>query len=90
MQDRYVLNATSFLPWFKRKPHFIILSQPAHAYLESGLLSHRESKGFTFIVHTPVNDPSLELDHLVRTPERPMHAHIHHARHCKSGLFHLP
>ncbi|KAK9842907.1 hypothetical protein WJX74_004204 [Apatococcus lobatus] len=69
VHDRYVLNATNFLPWFKRKPHFIILNQPANAYLQSKLLRHRESKGFTFIVHTPVNDPSLDLQHMVVAPQ---------------------
>ena len=47
------------------KPHLIILSQPAQEYLSSGLLRNRHSKGYTFIVHMPASDPSLDLSHLV-------------------------
>ena len=60
-------EAHEFLPWFKKKPHLIILSHPAWAYLESGLLSHRESKGYTFIVPTPPLDKSLDSSHIVST-----------------------
>lgn len=60
------MEAPDFLPWFKRKPHIIILSHPAQSYTTSGLLENRESKGYTFITHTPVLETSLDLTHMVR------------------------
>ncbi len=66
LQDRYVEDASDFLPWFKRKPHIIILSHPVQSYLNSGLFMNRESKGYTFITHTSVLNSSLDLSHVVR------------------------
>ena len=60
------MDAPDFLPWFKRKPHIIILSHPVQSYKTSGLLENRESKGYTFIVHTPLLETALELSHVVR------------------------